>query len=79
MIKKVLAVILVVVVLGALIPVGLGLLFDTIDPIESMNVTASPEAGGLLQTMWPIVIIIIIIGIAAGLIFFALKKFNVIK
>lgn len=79
MIKKVLAVILVVVVIGALIPVLLGLLFDTAEPISSMNVTASPAAGGLLQTMWPIVIMIIIIGIAAGLVFYGLKRFNVIK
>lgn len=79
MIKKILGVILIVVVLGAAIPVILPLLFDTQGDIEAMNVTASPEAGGLLKTMWPIVVMIIIIGIAAGLIFFALKRFNVIR
>lgn len=79
MIKKVLAVILIAVVIAALLPAILPLLFDTVAPIESMNVTASPEAGGLLKTVWPIVIMVIIIGVAAGLVFFALKKFNVIK
>lgn len=79
MIKKVLLVVLMVVIVGSLLPVILPLVFDTIDPIESMNITASPAAGGLLQTIYPIVIMVIIIGVAAGLIFFALKKFNVIK
>ena len=79
MIKRVLVVILIAVVIAALLPVLLPLLFDTVEPIESMNVTASPAAGGLLQTMWPIVIMIIIIGIAAGLVFFALRHFGVIR
>lgn len=79
MIKKVLAVILIAVVIAALLPAVLPLLFDTVAPIESMNITASPEAGGMLQTMWPIVIMIIIIGVAASLVFFALRRFKVIK
>lgn len=78
MIKKVLGVILICVVIAALLPVLLPLLFDSISDIEAINVTASPAAGGMLQTMWPIVVMIIIIGIAAGLVFFALKRFDVI-
>ena len=79
MIKKVLGVILIAVVIAALLPAVLPLLFDTAEPIESINITASPEAGGMLQTMWPIVIMIIIIGVAAGLVFFALRRFKVVK
>ena len=79
MIKKVLGVIIIAVVIAALIPALLPLLFDTQSDISSMNVTASPAAGGMLQTMWPIVVMIVVIGIAAGLVFFALRRFNVIK
>lgn len=79
MIKKVLGVIIIAVVIAALIPVMLPLLFDSQSDIASMNVTASPAAGGMLQTMWPIVVMIIVIGIAAGLVFFALKRFKVVR
>ena len=79
MIKRVLGVIIIAVVIAALIPAMLPILFDTSGPIESMNITASPAAGGMLKTMWPIVVMIIIIGIAAGLVFFALKRFKVIR
>lgn len=79
MIRKVLGVVLICVVVAALLPVLLPLLFDSIADIDAINITASPAAGGMLQTMWPIVVMIVIIGIAAGLVFFALRKFNVIK
>ena len=79
MVKTVVGVLLIVIVLGALIPVILPELFDTVTDIEGLNVTASPTAGGMLKTLWPIVIMVIIIGISAGLIFFALRRFNIIK
>ena len=79
MIKKVLGVILIAVVIAALLPVLLPLLFDSIGDIDAI---AHEDAGAeldLLQTLWPIVVMIVIIGIAAGLVFFALKRFGVIK
>ena len=79
MIKKLIGVLLVLVVVGALLPVLLPLLFDTVGDVASMNVTASPAAGAMLQTMWPIVIMVIIIGVAAGLIFFAIKRFGIMR
>lgn len=79
MIKKVIGVVLIAAVIAALLPVLLPLLFDSIADVEAINVTASPAAGGMLQTMWPITIMVIIIGIAAGLVFFALKRFGVVK
>jgi len=79
MIQKLLGVLIVLVVIGALLPVLLPVLFDSSAGIASMNVTASPAAGGMLKTMWPIMVMILIIGIAGGLIFFALKRFGVLK
>ena len=79
MIKTVIGVLLIVIVLGALIPVILPELFDTVTGIEGLNVTASPTAGGMLKTMWPIVIMVIILGVSAGLVFFALKRFNIVR
>ena len=75
MIKKVIGVVLVVVVLGALLPVLWPMLVDTDTAIQGL------EGGGItdfLQAMWPIALIIIGIGIAAGLIFYALRSFGVI-
>ena len=79
MVKRVIGVLLIVIVLGAMIPAVLPKLFDTAGDISSLNVTAAPEAGGLLQTMWPIVLMVLVIGVAAGLVFFALRRFNIIK
>jgi len=75
LIKKVIGVVLVVVVLGALLPVLWPMLVDTDTAIQEL------EGGGItdfLQAMWPIALIIIGIGIAAGLIFYALRSFGVI-
>ena len=79
MIKKVLGVILIAVVVAALVPVLLPLLFDSIGDIEDITHEDAGAELDLLQTLWPIVVMIVIIGIAAGLVFFALRRFGVIK
>ena len=80
MLKKVLGVVLVVVVLGALLPVLLPLFFDTATDIETVasNATYAAYGAPVLGTMWPIMLTIIILGVAAGVIFYALRKFGVI-
>ena len=79
MIQKLIGILLVVVVIGALIPVLLPLLFDTIGDIDAITHVDGGSGLTLLQTLWPIVVMVIIIGIAAGLIFFALRRFGVVK
>jgi len=79
-IKKVIGVILGVVILGALLPVVLPLMFDTATDIEAVanNATYAAYGAPVLGTMWPIVLIVIVLGIAAGVIYMALRKFGVI-
>lgn len=76
MVKKVIGVVLVIVVLGALLPVLWPMLTDTDTNIQAI------EGGGVvtdfLQAMWPVALIVVGIGIAAGLVMYALKKFGVI-
>ena len=79
MIKSVIGVILIAVVIGALIPVLLPVLFDTIGDIGDLTHADAGAELDLLQTMWPIVVMVIVIGVAAGLVFFALRRFGVIK
>ena len=79
MIKRVLGVILIAVVIAALLPVLLPLLFDSIGDIDAITHEDAGAELSLLKTLWPIVVMIVIIGIAAGLVFFALKRFGVIK
>lgn len=71
---------MVVVVLGALIPILIPLMQDTATDIAAMQGTpgAEPEID-MLVTLWPIMLLILIIGVAAGVIFFALKHFGVVK
>ena len=79
MIKSVIGVLLIVVVIGALIPVLLPLLFDTVGDIDDITHADGGSGLTLLKTIWPIVVLVIVIGIAAGLVFFALRRFGVIK
>lgn len=79
MIKSVLGVILIAVVIGALVPVLAPLLFDTIGDIDAITHEDAGSELTLLKTLWPIVVMIVIIGIAAGMVFFALRRFGVIK
>ena len=79
MIKSVIGVLLIAVVIGALIPVLLPVLFDTIGDIDDITHADAGAELTLLKTMWPIVVMVVIIGIAAGMVFFALRRFGVIK
>jgi len=78
MIKKVIAVVLVVIVLGALIPVLFPMMLNTQSAITG-NITGEDAGSLMIVAFWPILLIIIGIGIAAALIFYALRKFGVIK
>lgn len=77
MIKQILTVLLVVIVLGALLPILLPMFFDTTADIAATNTTAAEM--DVLESLWPIALMIIVIGIAAGIIFYALRKFEVIS
>jgi len=81
MIKSVIGVILVVMVLGVLLPTVLPLMLDTDTDIQTFAADAgySDVGAPLFGTLWPIVMIVVMIGIAAGVVFFALKRFNVIS
>jgi len=78
MIQKLLGVLIVLVVVGALLPVLLPLIFDTIGDMDAIEHESAGTELGMLKTLWPITIMVLIIGIAGGLIFFALKQFGVI-
>lgn len=77
MTKKVVSVILLVVVLGAIIPALWPTMTATTDDIAALNATGS-TATSFLQTIWPIVLLVIGIGVAAGLVFYALRRFGVL-
>ena len=77
MIKKILVVGLVIIVIGALLPSLWGMMMDTSDTVG--NLTGEGAGGTFIAAMWPIVLIIVGIGIAAGLIFYAIRKFNITK
>ena len=81
MLKSVIGVILMVVILGALLPTLLPMFFETATDIDTVATNSSYEDYGapVLGTVWPIVLTVIILGIAAGLVFFALRRFGVIR
>lgn len=76
MIKQVLGVVMLIIVLGALIPVLWPMMEATDTDIQALMETGPITV--FLQTMWPIVLLVIGIGVAAGLVFYSLKKFGVI-
>lgn len=76
MIKQVLGVVMLIIVLGALIPVLWPMMEATDTDIQALTQTGPITV--FLQTMWPIVLLVIGIGVAAGLVFYSLKKFGVI-
>jgi len=66
-----------IVVVGTVVAALWGTLAGTDTSIQALTQT---DAGtSTLQTMWPIVLVIIGIGIAAGAVMWALRKFNVMK
>lgn len=77
MVKKIIGIVLVIVVLGALIPVLWPMMMDTGGVVG--NMTGSDAGTSFIKAMWPVILIIVGIGIAAGLIYYALKKFNIVK
>ena len=77
MVGKVVSVILLIIVLGAIVPALWPVMQDTDTDIQALNATGSTSTA-FLQTIWPIVLLVIGIGVAAGLIFYALRKFGVL-
>lgn len=67
---------MLIIVLGALIPVLWPMMEATDTDIQALTQTGPITV--FLQTMWPIVLLVIGIGVAAGLVFYSLKKFGVI-
>lgn len=79
MLKKVIMVIMVVVVLGAALPILIPMATDTTTDIAAIQgIPGDDPAVDLLVELWPIMLLIIILGIAAGVIFYGLKHFGVI-
>lgn len=75
MIKKVVYIVLMFVVLGALVPVLWPLFVGTDTDVQAM--TETDDATVFLQTLWPIILIVVGLGFVAGLVFYALRKFKV--
>lgn len=76
MVKGVVSVIIVVVVLGALISALWDTMLGSDTAIQALTDTGT--ATTMLQDMWPIALIVVGVGIAAGIVFYALRKFKVI-
>ena len=74
-IKRIISALLVIAVLGYVLPALWPLMQDTTDAITGLSGGTETD---ILKAIWPIALIIIGIGIAAGVIFFALKQFGVI-
>lgn len=74
MIQKIIGIVLIVVVLGALLPVLWPMIEDTGTDIAAME---GGTATDFIQAMWPILLIVIGVGVGAGLIFFALRNLGV--
>ena len=72
----ILLVILVIVILGALIPVLWPTMQDSQEAIAAINGTDAPTA--FLKTMFPVAILVVGLGIVAAIIFFALRNFGII-
>lgn len=76
MLKTVLGVMLAIIVLGVAIPVVWPTFVGTDTAIQAM--TETDEATVLFQTFWPIALLIVGLSIAVGVVFYGLRKFNVI-
>lgn len=66
----------VMLVLGTAVPVLWPLVADTSDNITAM--TGTDVGTTTIQALWPIILLVIGLGIAVGLIIYALKRFNII-
>lgn len=74
-VKKTVYIILAVVILGFCLPVLWPLLQDAADAIAALSGGAETD---ILQAIFPVALVILAIGIAAGLIFWGLKQFGVV-
>ena len=80
MIKRVIGVLLIVVVLAALLPVLIPLMLDQSEGVTNLTDDYPDDSSvAFLAVMWPIALIVIVIGIGAGVIFFALRRFGVLN
>lgn len=68
--------VIAIVILGALIPVLFPLITDSDTAIQAL--TGTDDGTVMLQTIWPILLVICGIGIPVGVLFFALRKFEII-
>jgi heme/copper-type cytochrome/quinol oxidase subunit 2 len=75
-IKRVIGVAVTLVVLGVLVPVLWPLIITSNTNIQ--NISGSDAATAFLKVLWPITLILVAVGIAAGLIFYVLRKFGII-
>ena len=77
LLTAVLIVAITLVVLGAAIPVVWPMLQETETDIAALNESAGATAAtNFLESMWPIVILIVGLGIVVALIWFGLKRFG---
>lgn len=63
------------VIFGALVPVLFPMITDSDTAIQAL--TGTDDGTVMLQTLWPILLIVCGIGIAVGVVYYALKKFRV--
>lgn len=68
---------LVLIVLGALIPVLWPMLQATQTDIDALNATGSVSTA-FLQNMWPVALLVVGLGIVIAIILYALKRFGVL-
>ena len=76
MAKKLIMVAVTMVVMGILVPVFWPMILDTNDAIQAIE--GADAATAFLKAVWPIGVLVVGIGIAVGLIMYALRKFGVI-
>lgn len=76
MVKKVIAVVLTIVVLGYAIPMLWPLFIDTDTLIQAIE--GADSATEVLQLGWPVALFIIAIGVVISVIYYAFRKFKVI-
>lgn len=77
MVRRFVTVVLSIVLLGALVPVLWPLFVGTDTDIQAM--TETDDATVLFQTIWPIALLVIGVALAAGVVFYALRKFKVMS
>lgn len=74
--KTLITAVIGIVIFGALIPVLFPLITDSDTAIQAL--TGTDDGTVMLQTMWPILLVICGIGVPVGVLYFALRKFGLI-